>query len=97
MRCRALILAFGLMLSSLALNAAWAADPPHINKPRPAPANMPPDVPPLPPAQFDNKLAIGGEDVKAKKVSTRLSVDVLRTVAVPATSSTAAPTLLWSA
>jgi len=77
MRCRVPILAFGLILSSLALNAAWAADPPHINKPRPAPADMPPDVPPLPPAQFDNKLAIGGEDVKAKKVSTRLSVDVL--------------------
>jgi hypothetical protein len=34
-------------------------------------------VPPLPPAQFDSTLAVGGEDIKARKVSSRLNVDVL--------------------
>jgi hypothetical protein len=33
-------------------------------------------VPPLPPASFDNKLAIGGDKVKAREVDTRLTVDV---------------------
>lgn len=70
-----LMLALGVMLPALPLAAA-AAEPPKISKPRPAPANMPPNVPPLPPASFDNKLAIGGADIKARKVSTRLSVDV---------------------
>ena len=31
---------------------------------------------PLPPAQFDNTLAIGGKDVKAREIDTRLSVNV---------------------
>jgi hypothetical protein len=61
------------MLSAV---AAASADPPVIRKPMPAPAT-PPDVPPLPPAVFDNGLAIGGDDVKAKKVDTRLMVFVL--------------------
>jgi hypothetical protein len=65
----ALILAFGLMLS------AASGAPPKIAKPRPAP-DIPANVPPLPPAEFDKKLAIGGDDVKAKKVDTRLSVEV---------------------
>jgi hypothetical protein len=33
-------------------------------------------VPPLPPAFFDPTLAVGGEDLKARKVETRLSVEV---------------------
>jgi hypothetical protein len=33
-------------------------------------------VPPLPPAVIDNNLAIGGDDVKAREVSTRLNVEV---------------------
>jgi hypothetical protein len=33
-------------------------------------------VAPLPPAQFDSTLAVGGEDLKAREVSTRLNVDV---------------------
>jgi hypothetical protein len=65
----ALILAFGLMLS------AASGAPPKIGKPRPAP-DIPANVPPLPPAEFDKKLAVGGDDVKAKKVDTRLSVEV---------------------
>ena len=34
-------------------------------------------MPPLPPAFFDPTLAVGGEDVKARKVETRLTVQVL--------------------
>jgi hypothetical protein len=53
-----------------------AAEPPKIRKPGPAP-NTPPNVPPLPPAVFDPTLAVGGEDLKARKVETRLTVQVL--------------------
>ena len=53
-----------------------AAQAPRIGKPRPAP-EKPSDIPPLPPAQIDNALAIEGEDLKARKESTRLSVEVL--------------------
>jgi hypothetical protein len=74
-RSRVLLLAFGLMLSGLAAGEASAGDPPRISKPRPAP-NTVPDVPPLPPAVFDNKLAIGGADVKARQIDTRLDVEV---------------------
>ena len=53
-----------------------AADPPKIGKPRPAP-DRPSDVPPLPPAYFDPTLVVGGEDVKARKIETRLTVPVM--------------------
>ena len=33
-------------------------------------------MPPLPPAQFDSTLAVGGQDLKAREISTRLNVDV---------------------
>ena len=74
---RALVLAFGLLAASAAsdLVAARSAEPPRIGKPRPAPPT-PPDIPPLPPAYYDPTLAVGGEDVKARKIETRLSVDV---------------------
>jgi predicted aspartyl protease len=72
---RAPILAFAMLMAPAAAAATGAAAPPAISKPRPAP-NTPPDVPPLPPAQFDPSLAIGGTDVKARKVETRLSVEV---------------------
>jgi len=75
----ALILAFGLMLSAVAGSAVAGtnavAEPPRISKPRPAP-DTPPDIPPLPPAFFDPTLAVGGDDVKARKIESRLSVDV---------------------
>ena len=71
---RVLTVALGLILIGLG-PAVPAAEPPKIGKPRPAPPT-PPDVPPLPPAQFDPTLAVGGQDVKAKKIETRLSVDV---------------------
>lgn len=72
---RALIAAFGLMLSGATLDAAGAAEQPKIGKPRPAPPT-PPKMPPLPPAVFDPSLDIGGQDVKARKVETRLTVQV---------------------
>jgi len=62
---------------SVAANAVGAnADPPKISRPRPAPPT-PSNIPPLPPAVFDPTLAVGGQDVKARKVETRLSVEVL--------------------
>src|SRR3954462_171457 len=75
MRRCALILAFGLMLAAAGGTAAAVAQAPKIGKPRPAPP-PPPTPPPLPPAVFDNKLAVGGEEIKARDVDTRLSVAV---------------------
>ena len=63
------------MLVGLTRDVAAAAEPPKIGKPRPAP-NTPPNVPPLPPAHFDPSLAVGGEDLKARLVETRLTVQV---------------------
>jgi len=74
---RALLLALGLLLPGAApLVDAAAAQAPRISKPRPAPPTQP-DIPPLPPAVIDDKLAIGGDDLKARKVESRLSVEVL--------------------
>lgn len=73
--CRAPIVALLLMMAPALALASTLAEPPRIAKPRPAP-NRPPDLPPLPPAKFDPTLAIGGDEVKARKVETRLSVDV---------------------
>ena len=67
-----LILSLALLLAS---HAGAAAQAPRIGKPRPAPPG-PSTMPPLPPAIIDDKLAIGGHDVKARQVETRLSVDV---------------------
>ena len=72
----ALAAAFLALLAGPVRDVRAAADPPKIGKPRPAP-NTPPDVPPLPPAYYDPALAVGGQDLKARKIETRLSVDVL--------------------
>ena len=74
LRC-VLIFASGLMVAATAGDAVAAVVPPVIGKPRPAPPT-PPNVLPLPPAVFDPTLAVGGEDVKARSIDTRLSVDV---------------------
>jgi hypothetical protein len=63
------------VLSSAVAGFGAAAEPPHISKPRPAPP-MTRTLPPLPPAEIDDKLAVGGEAVDARKVETRLSVEV---------------------
>ena len=72
---RLLTVFLGLMLSAGAVCVA-AAEPPRIRKPGPAPST-PPNVPPLPPAVFDPTLDVGGQDLKARKVETRLTVQVL--------------------
>jgi predicted aspartyl protease len=69
------LLALGLLVSLVTADAAAEAQAPHIGKPKPAPPTAP-QIPPLTPAVIDNTLNIGGQDVKARKVETRLSVDV---------------------
>lgn len=68
----------GLVLLLAALTASStgaAAQTPRPSKPRPAPPSVS-TLPALPPAVIDDTLAIGGHDVKAREVETRLSVEV---------------------
>lgn len=71
----------GGLMAGLAL--AWsaagsisstAAQSPKIGKPIHVP---PTPMAPLPPAEIDNTLAIGGEDINARKSSTRMTVEVM--------------------
>ena len=73
---RLLIAACALALAGVTGAVAATSEPPKIAKPRPAPPDLKPDVPPLPPAIIDPSLAVSGDDVKAKKIETRLSVEV---------------------
>jgi hypothetical protein len=68
-----LVLALALTFSASAGGEAGAAQAPKLQKPRPAPTLK---MPPLPPAVIDNTLVIGGEDIKARKISTRMTVEV---------------------
>ena len=69
-------LLFALALTASAVLATGAsAQAPVISKPRPAPPG-PSTLPPLPPASIDNKLEIGGDDINARKVETRMTVPV---------------------
>ena len=68
---RTLALALLLTCSAVAGDVLVAA--PKVRKPVPAPTTP---MTPLPPAQIDNALAIGGEDIDARKVNTRMTVDV---------------------
>lgn len=68
------ILLSGLVLSARGVEAAAPAAP--IEEPKPAPPAAP-DALRLPPAQIDNALEVGGEEVKAREVETRLSVPVM--------------------
>lgn len=66
-----------IAVSTILLAAAGSsAQAPKLNKPRPAPADRPLIVQPLPPAQFDNQLQIGGDELEARRKSTRLTVNV---------------------
>jgi hypothetical protein len=57
-------------------SGVWAsAAPPRIGRPKPAPPTPSAIVRP-PDAVFDPTLTVAGEDVKARKVDTRLSVEV---------------------
>lgn len=63
----------GLLGAALATNAA--AEPPVIGRPVPVPT-IPSSMGPLPPATYDPTLQIGGANIKARKIDTRLSVAV---------------------
>src|SRR5581483_4761550 len=52
-----------------------SAQAPRISKPKPAPPG-PSTMPPLKPADIDNKLAIGGDAIAARKVESRMTVEV---------------------
>lgn len=70
-----LVLAWALITAALSDGRHAEAQAPGIGKPRPAPAT-PSTMAPLPPAVIDEALAIGGDDIDARKVETRLSVEV---------------------
>jgi hypothetical protein len=70
-----LVLAWGLAWPAIAGGFEAAAEPPRISKPRPAPPS-PSTMPPLPPAAIDETLAVEGDDIAARKVETRLTVEV---------------------
>jgi hypothetical protein len=73
-RRSSLFLALALTFSALAGDAMGAEPATRIRKPTPIP---PKTMPSLPPAVIDDTLAIGGEDIKARKVRTRMTVEVL--------------------
>jgi len=68
-------LSVGVILSAVAVGSALAAQAPRISKPKPAPPSVS-TMPPLPPADFDNSLAVEGDEIDARKVETRLTVEV---------------------
>ncbi|HEY0131456.1 MAG TPA: aspartyl protease family protein [Allosphingosinicella sp.] len=70
-----LLPALALTGAALALGGGASAQTPKIARPRPAPPG-PSTMPALPPAAIDEALAIGGDDIDARKVETRLSVEV---------------------
>lgn len=73
MRARSYLLFMALMFPSLCgafIGSASASEPAK-------PVHVPPSkMPSLPPAVIDNTLAIGGEDINARKVNTRMTVEV---------------------
>ena len=79
---RSMILAIGAMGSAIAGGVVaappglpTASGPPTSRSARPIP--VPPGrIPALPPAVIDNSLLIGGEDINARKIETRLTVEV---------------------
>ena len=72
---RVLIAVVAPMLMGVTGDLHALAEPPRISKPRPAPP-APPQSVTLPPAYFDPTLNVGGKEVKAREIDTRLSVDV---------------------
>jgi predicted aspartyl protease len=68
-----LFLSLALVSAASTRDEAKAAQAPKIEQPRPAPTLQ---MPPLPPAVIDDKLVIGGEDIKARETETRMTVAV---------------------
>src|SRR6185312_5771801 len=71
---RGLMIGLALACSGMTGGSA-AGQAPRISKPKPAPPG-PSTMPPLTPAQIDDKLAIGGDNINARKVETRMTVEV---------------------
>jgi hypothetical protein len=71
MRRRGIFIGLVLAVST----AAVAEAPPQISKPKPAPPG-PSTMSPLPPAALDSTLVVGGDEVNARKVETRMTVEV---------------------
>jgi predicted aspartyl protease len=63
-------------LSPLALVSDARAEPPRISRPLPVPLGTSTAMPPLPTAAIDPTLTIGGKELKARQIETRLSVAV---------------------
>ncbi|HEX8839654.1 MAG TPA: retroviral-like aspartic protease family protein [Sphingomicrobium sp.] len=68
------LLALALTCSP-SMSDAIQAQAPRIGKPRPAPPG-PSTMPTLPPAQIDDTLSIGGDDIRARKQVSRMTVEV---------------------
>jgi hypothetical protein len=70
-----LVMALGIVLSVVTGDVAAIAQAPGENKPK----HIPPTgkMPPLPPAVIDDTLAIGGEDINARKTASRMTVEVM--------------------
>lgn len=62
-----------LAFSAMAGDVAPAAQAPEISKPKHIPST---EMAPLPPAIIDDSLAIGGDDINARQVETRMTVEV---------------------
>ena len=73
MRRWSLVLVMALTISAVAGDIVQAAPVSQFHKPTPAPNTK---MAPLPPAVIDDTLTIGGEDIDARKVSTRMTVEV---------------------
>lgn len=73
--CRSLICAFAHLMAPVMASGSAYAVPPGFSKPAPVIAAAP-GVPPMPPAQFDPTLNVEGVGVEARKVETRLTVQV---------------------
>lgn len=58
---------------AMAVGAAATVQAPKIQRPRPVPTTP---MPALPPAIIDDQLAVGGEDINARRSNTRLTVEV---------------------
>lgn len=71
--CFSLVLSLALLFSASTGDQARASQAPKMEQPRPAPTSR---MPPLPPAVIDDKLVIGGEDIKAREAETRMTVEV---------------------
>ena len=69
-----LFLTLGVMLSVMAGDVAGAEPPAGSNKPKHV---SPGRMAPLPPAVIDDTLAIGGDDINARKAATRMTVEVM--------------------